>query len=129
MLIEDLTFFVIFAKIQVNYLTPQNEIMSKTVELQIEKGRGLVEGMRKHVKEMGERGISIAEIDQLEQSLNELTAANDEVDCLREELQPKVKHLNEVLSTVKTTYAEAKKAIKGYYPQECWADYGVPDKR
>ncbi|MCR5270215.1 MAG: hypothetical protein K6D91_04255 [Prevotella sp.] len=44
-------------------------------------------------------------------------------------LQPKVKHMNEVLSTVKTTYAEAKKAIKGYYPQECWADYGVPDKR
>ena len=28
--------------------------MSKTVEIQIEKSRGLVEGLRRHVKEMGE---------------------------------------------------------------------------
>ena len=103
--------------------------MSKTVELQIEKGHSLVEGLRRHVKEMGERGISSAEIDQLEKSLNELATANEEVDRLREELQPKVKHMNDVLATVKTTYAEAKKTLKGYYPQERWADYGVPDKR
>ena len=31
--------------------------MSKTVEIQIEKSRGLVEGLRRHVKEMGERGV------------------------------------------------------------------------
>ena len=103
--------------------------MSKTVELQIEKGRNLVVGLRRHVKEMGMRGISNAEIDQLEQSLIELATANEEVDRLREELQPKVKHMNEVLDTVKTAYAEAKKTLKGYYPQERWADYGVPDKR
>ena len=72
--------------------TKKQEIMSKTVELQIEKGRYLVEG-------------------------------------LREELQPKVKHMNSMLVTVKTAYAEAKKTLKGYYPQERWADYGVPDKR
>ena len=50
--------------------------MSKTVEIQIEKSRGLVEGLRRHVKEMGK-----------------------------------------------------KKTLKGYYPQERWMDYGVPDKR
>ena len=103
--------------------------MSKTVEQQIEKGRKLVEGLRRHVKEMGERGISNAEIDQMEQSLAELAAANNEVDRLREELQPKVKHMNDVLAQVKTTYGEAKKSLKGYYPQERWADYGIPDKR
>mgnify|MGYP002858463388 CR=1 FL=1 len=103
--------------------------MSKTVELQIEKSRNLVEGLRRHVKEMGEKGISNAEIDQLEQSLDALTNANAEVDRLREELQPKVKHMNDLLTSVKTTYAESKKTLKGYYPQERWADYGVPDKR
>ena len=103
--------------------------MSKTVELQIEKGRNLVEGLRRHVKEMGERGITNAEIDQMEQSLDKLTTANEEIDRLREELQPKVKHLNELMASVKTTYADAKKTLKGYYPQERWADYGVPDKR
>ncbi|MBQ9678166.1 MAG: hypothetical protein IJV44_08535 [Prevotella sp.] len=103
--------------------------MSKTVELQIEKGRNLVEGLRKHVREMGERGFSNSEIDKMEQSLNQLTAANEEVDRLREELQPKVKHMNEILTAVKTAYTESKKTLKGYYPQERWADYGIPDKR
>ena len=41
--------------------------MSKTVEIQIEKSRGLVEGLRRHVKEMGERGVSNKEIDEMEQ--------------------------------------------------------------
>ena len=36
--------------------------MSKTVEIQIEKSRGLVEGLRRHVKEMGERGVTNDEI-------------------------------------------------------------------
>ncbi len=103
--------------------------MSKTVELQIEKGRNLIEGLRKHVREMGERGFSNSEIDKMEQSLNQLTAANEEVDRLREELQPKVKHMNEILTAVKTAYTESKKTLKGYYPQERWADYGIPDKR
>ena len=103
--------------------------MSKTVEQQIEKGRDLVAGMRKHVNELGEIGISNTEIDQMEQSLSELAAANEEVDRLRGELQPKVKHMNDVLAAVKASYAGAKKTLKGYYPQERWADYGVPDKR
>ena len=56
--------------------------MSKTVELQIEKSRNLVEGLRK-----------------------------------------------QVLAGVKAAYADKKKTLKGYYPQERWADYGIPDKR
>ena len=36
--------------------------MSKTVEIQIEKSRGLVEGLRRHVREMGERGVTNDEI-------------------------------------------------------------------
>ena len=27
------------------------------------------------------------------------------------------------------SYAESKKTLKGYYPQERWQDYGIPDKR
>ena len=65
----------------------------------------------------------------MEQALKELEAANAEVDRLREELSPKVKHMNEVLARVKATYADKKKTLKGFYPQERWADYGIPDKR
>ena len=103
--------------------------MSKTVEIQIEKSRNLVEGLRRHVKEMGEHGVTNDEINAMEQAVKELEAANAEVDRLREELKPKVKVMNDVMNRVKESYTEKKKTLKGYYPQERWMDYGVPDKR
>ena len=103
--------------------------MSKTVEIQIEKSRGLVEGLRRHVKEMGERGITNGEINAMEQAIKELEAVNAEVDSIREQLTPTVSRLKVAMERVKEAYAEKKKALKGYYPQERWMDYGVPDKR
>ena len=103
--------------------------MSKTTEIQIEKSRSLIEGLRRHVKEMGERGISNAEINQMENTVEMLSEANKEVDRLREELTPKVKKMNDLMTIVKAAYAESKKTLKGYYPQERWPDYGIPDKR
>ena len=102
--------------------------MSKTVEIQIEKSRNLVEGLRKHLSGIG-GGVTNEEISAMEQAVRELEAANAEVDRLREELAPKVKQMNAVMARVKSAYAEKKKTLKGYYPQERWADYGVPDKR
>ena len=103
--------------------------MSKTTEIQIEKSRNLIEGLRRHVREMGERSVSNSEIDQMEKTVALLSDANVEVDRLREELTSKVKNMNHLMTLVKTSYAESKKALKGYYPQERWADYGIPDKR
>ena len=103
--------------------------MSKTTEIQIEKSRNLIEGLRRHVREMGERGISNNEINEMEKTVAMLSEANAEVDRLREELTPKVKQMNEVLARVKEAYADKKKTLKGYYPQERWPDYGIPDKR
>ncbi len=103
--------------------------MSKTIETQIEKSRQLIGGLRRHMNERGEQGISHRQVDEMEQTLNLLAVANAEVDRLREELAPKVKHMNEVLAAVKATYSETKRTLKGYYPQERWGDYGIPDKR
>ena len=103
--------------------------MSKTTEIQIEKSRNLIEGLRRHVKEMGERSVSSAEINEMEKTVEMLSEANKEVDRLRAELTPKVKKMNDLMSIVKASYAESKKTLKGYYPQERWPDYGIPDKR
>ena len=53
--------------------------MSKTTEIQIEKSRNLIEGLRRHVREMGERGVSNNEIDQMEKTVAMLSEANAEV--------------------------------------------------
>lgn len=87
-----------------------------------------MEGLRKHLKGIG-GGVSNDEINSMEQSLTELESANSEVERLREELTPKVKKMNDVLARVKEAYAEKKKTLKGYYPQERWIEYGIPDKR
>lgn len=102
--------------------------MSKTVELQIEKSRNLVEGLRKHLNGIG-GGVTNDEINAMEQAIRELEAINAEVERLREELTPKVKQMNEKMASVKASYAEKKKTLKGYYPQERWIEYGIPDKR
>ncbi len=103
--------------------------MSKTTEIQIEKSRNLIEGLRRHVREMGERGVSANEINEMEQAVSQLAEVNEEVDRLREELSPKVKKMNQMLAAVKSAYTESKKTLKGYYPQERWPEYGIPDKR
>lgn len=102
--------------------------MSKTVELQIEKSRNLVVGLRKHLKGIG-NGVTNEEINSMEKAVRELEAANAEVDRLREELAPKVKQMSTMMIRVKEAYAEKKKMLKGYYPQERWMEFGVPDKR
>ena len=102
--------------------------MSKTVEIQIEKCRNLVEGLRKHLNGNG-AGVTTDEITAMKKAMEELEAANTEVERLRKELAPKVKHTNELLEQVKNAYLEKKAFIKGTYPQEKWLEYGVPDKR
>ena len=103
--------------------------MAKTVELQIEKSRNLIEGLRKHLATGVGGGVDTSEINNMEQVLEALAAANDECDRLRAELSVKVKNMNQLLQTAKAAYIEQKHTIKGYYPQEQWALYGVPDKR
>jgi len=102
--------------------------MSQTVELQIVKSRHLIEGLRKHLKGIGS-GVTDEEINGLEQAIRELETINAEVERLRGELTPKVKQMNEKMALVKASYAEKKKTLKGYYPQERWIEYGIPDKR
>lgn len=102
--------------------------MSKTVEMQIEKSRGLIQGLRKHLSQGG-KGATIQELDTMERALNVLAVATEECDRLRAELGPKVKHMNELLAGVKADYANHKLIIKNNYPQERWMAYGLPDKR
>lgn len=103
--------------------------MSKTIEQQIEKSRGLINGLRKHVAEQGESRVSLQQIDVMEKALQQLETASAEVDRLRDELAPKVKHMYDILANIKVDYHEQKTMLKNLYPLGAWTAYGVPDKR
>lgn len=103
--------------------------MTKTIEIQLEKSRTFVKGVKRHISEMGERGVTNEEVAKFENNLSILKQQSAEVDKIRVELSEKVKHMNATFMTVNETYSETKKVIKGYYLQERWIDYGIPDKR
>ena len=103
--------------------------MSKTVDIQIEKCRNLLNGLKKHLNESGDTSISYETLEATKSALNELETRSKEVDAIREQLNAKVKDVNLRLDQMKQLYGEQKKIIKGRYPMDRWADYGVPDKR
>lgn len=103
--------------------------MSKTIDLQIEKSRLLIDGLRKNMNEVKDKGISESNLHEMEEELNCLKAANEECEKVRELLSQKVKQVNGILESAKTSFTDRKKTIKGYYPQEEWLRFGVTDKR
>lgn len=103
--------------------------MSKTIDLQIEKSRVLIDGLRNNIDALRDKGFSNDELDAMSADLDALKQANEECDSIREQLSAKVKNVNGILAGVKEKFAEKKKIIKGHYPQEEWIRYGVQDKR
>lgn len=103
--------------------------MSKTIELQIEKSLILIEGLNNNIAELGSKGINAGTLTAMSNDLATLKEMNNECDALREELTAKVKRMNEVLCHVKEAFAHHKRIIKSNYPQECWINFGVQDKR
>jgi len=103
--------------------------MSKTIDLQVEKSATLIKGLRKNLSQLTGKGIAADQLDVMEADLEKLKKANEECDKMRAELSVKVKAMNAILASVKDEFAEKKKVIKGYYPQEQWFNFGVLDKR
>ena len=70
--------------------------MSKTIDLQIEKSRVLIDGIRKNLGVLEDKGFNNEELDLMCQELDALKAANDECDAMREQLSAKVKNMNTI---------------------------------
>ena len=102
--------------------------MAKTIEILLEKSRMFVKGMKRHISETGERGVTNADVEKLEKDTASLAQQSGEVGRMRAELSEKVRRMNETLLAVKDSYNETKKVVKGFYPQERCIDYGIPNK-
>jgi len=103
--------------------------MSKTIDLQVEKSRSLIEGYRKNMNELQARGVTAAQLDKMEEDLKKLLAAGEECDRMRAQLSEKVRNMNAILQTVKDEFLEQKKIVKSAYDQTAWQRYGIMDKR
>lgn len=103
--------------------------MSKTIDIQIEKSKRLIEGLKRHMAEMESKGISMATLDDMNEQLRRLSDSARAADELRTKLSNQVRSTNNMLAACKQAYIATKAVIKNNYPQEQWRDYGVDDKR
>lgn len=103
--------------------------MSKTIDLQVEKSRSLIEGYRSHLSELQGRGVSADQLDRMEQNIQRLFAAGEECDRMRAALNEKVRDTNAILQAVKDEFLQQKQIVKAAYDQEDWRRYGIMDKR
>lgn len=103
--------------------------MSKTIDAQIEKSDLLIEGFRKHIKDLREWGVEEADLDAMSESLKKLKTADEGCAELRQELSKRVKVMNDILADARSHYLIYKRLVKENFPQETWQQYGVFDKR
>lgn len=103
--------------------------MSKTYSDQVEKANMLVQGLKRNLEQVENRGISREQINRLEVAAGEAARMNAEVEALRLEVSQKAASANKKLAEVKNGIQNAKQIIKRCFDQERWPDFGVMDKR
>lgn len=89
----------------------------------------MVAGLKKNYEQIRNRGISLEELDSLENSISEAEKLNCEVERLRLETSEVATQANKKLITVKDKAVEFKRIVKRYNDISKWADFGVMDKR
>lgn len=103
--------------------------MSVTILNEIDKADLLVAGLKKHLAEVKQLGISAEAIDRLSKTSGELRRKDEEVDALRRQATLKGHENRELLADIKAQMMEMKRLVKSRYPQHEWLRYGVQDKR
>lgn len=103
--------------------------MSKTYSDQLNKAKVLVAGLKKNYEQISNRGISLEELNNLENAISEAEKLNSKVERLRLEISEVTSRANKKLITVKGKALEFKRIVKRYNDISKWADFGVMDKR
>ena len=103
--------------------------MSVTNLNEIEKAEVLVSGLRKHLKDAQEIGITTDAINRLEEAAKDLRQKDAEVDKLRRQATLKAHENLELIADLKAQMLGMRTAVKARYPQCEWIKYCVHDKR
>lgn len=103
--------------------------MSKTYLNQVEKVKMLASGIRSHYDMVKNLGITLEQLNQLEQLSATAEKLNDEVERLRLETSQKVKEANNKLTELKDAWLPIKNNVKSSFEQPKWEMFGIQDKR
>ena len=103
--------------------------MSVIITNEIKKAEVLSSGLKKHLDEVKQLGITAEGIKKMEELSKELAKKDEEVEALRREANLKGRENRELLAELKSQMLTYRKAVKQRYMQPEWLKYGVQDKR
>ena len=103
--------------------------MSVTITNEIKKAEVLASGLKSHLDEVKQIGVTAEGIKKMEELSKALAKKDEEVEALRREANQKGRENRELLAELKSQMLTYRKAVKQRYMQPEWLKYGVQDKR
>lgn len=103
--------------------------MSVTITNETNKAEALVLGLRKHLEDVKQIGITADKINKLEEVCKMLLQKDKEADELRKQVSLKIHENQALLTDLKSQMLTFRQAVKSHYMQPDWVKYGVQDKR
>lgn len=103
--------------------------MSVTILNEVEKAQALTEGLRKHLAEAAQMGITPQAVERVEAAYKDLKGRDDEVEALRRQLTVKVRENNKLTAELKAEMMALRRVVKSHHAQAEWLRFGVQDKR
>ena len=103
--------------------------MSVTITNEIKKAEVLASGLKSHLDEVKQIGVTAEGIKKMEELSKALAKKDEEVEALRREANQKGRENRELLAELKSQMLTYRKAVKERYMQPEWLKYGVQDKR
>jgi SOS response regulatory protein OraA/RecX len=102
---------------------------SKAYAEQISDAQVMKSGLKAHLDELQQRGISPQFIDTLEESINSSIEQNNAQEKLKADLKAATATLETLLKKLDASMSEATKVVKLQMPQEQWKEFGIKAKR
>lgn len=103
--------------------------MSVIITNEIKKAEVLASGLKKHLDEVKQLGITAEGIKKMEELSQTLLQKDKEVEALRRAASEKGRENRELLEELKEQMLVFRKSVKQRYMQPDWIKYGVQDKR
>jgi uncharacterized linocin/CFP29 family protein len=96
---------------------------------QIEKTQQLLNGLKKNLSLLKDKGLDENFIKQLETDNNQAIILEEENEKLKAEVKIKTARVNKKIDEIKSQVKTAKTVIKENFVQERWINFGINDKR
>ncbi|MBQ7422002.1 MAG: hypothetical protein IJV27_07670 [Prevotella sp.] len=101
--------------------------MTRVIRKQLKKSEFLLKGLRRNIRELTDKGITLKQLDEMEENVKVLARESAECEALHRELSRRVKVVERLYDKVRVDYLSRKSLVKGHFRKTEWRRFGVGD--